>query len=464
MKPWAKPMSWLVALLILAGLGWWVARNTYWDDDTTRTPRSGAAITDDHYVLRQWLAAQRSTLTVVPQLSQLPPTTATLVLGSPLWDMQQQYLPAVRAWVEQGGHLVVMSNALGHEDEDPLLTWLELRQELPWEIRRRAKAAAKREAAQQGKPRSSDEAASAPQADDDEEEDEAEGEDEAPTHAQHSELTRLKAKAKCDWTASEPEGMTRHFPELARFELCTETNGVLRSARPPVWGVQDALGWRVVRLAVGRGQVTVSTDFLTPNADWHLERDRPALMTATLNLRAGDAVWLAETESLPALPRWLWTHAPATCGLLLLAATLALWRAVPRFGPLRRPPPEHRRSLAAQVQGTAAFLLHQRSPVLLQAQLRALQSAWQRHASSLGVSLAARTEPGRPPAWPELAAALAQATGLDARSLLEAGSNPDRPRHVRQLIHDLRLLETARRRLASAPRAPHSTGYTGPSP
>lgn len=468
MKPWLRPLIWMLVLLVLGGGTYWVAQNTYWAEEPTRTARRGAALTDQNYVLRQWLQAQGSSLTVVAQLDPLPPKGTTLVLGSDLWDMQQQRLQAVQQWVAQGGHLVVMANVLvdrtAEDPPDPLLAWLGLKLERPWEIRHRQKVAANHR----------NKAASVPSDGDDEEHEDDEGtgnhNTDTPSVADDRVLRDVinpREKVKCNWSITEPEPgtepgsanlgpdyaahFTSHFPGLRTYALCTETTGVLRITQAPRWGLQDALGWRVLRLPVGQGQVTVSTQYLLPNDASELERDHPALMAATLDLHAGDAVWLAETEAMPVLPLWLWQVAPATCALLLLAAATALWRAVPRFGPLRQPAPDRRRSLTAQVEGTAAFLLHQRSPLLLQVQLRALRETWTRHGTASPAIAVAAT-------WPELARTIAHAAGLEAAALTAAGNPTTKPRTVRQLLHDLRLLETARRRILAAPRAPTSTG------
>jgi hypothetical protein len=120
-----------------------------------------------------------------------------------------------------------------------------------------------------------------------------------------------------------------------------------------------------------------------------------------------------------------------------VALVLALWRGGSRFGPLQMEPPPERRSLAAQIRGSADFLFRHQPGALQAMARRALDEA------------AAHQVPGwRRLKATERPAALARATGLPEARL--AAALADKPARA-EVADALALLESARRALLSQP-------------
>ncbi|MCD2343025.1 DUF4350 domain-containing protein [Ideonella azotifigens] len=433
-----RSLPWLLLLAVLLGAGALLVRYTRWEEKRVPLPPQGEAETDRHYQLRHWLAKQGVTLQTPSELGTLPPVTDTLVLTSPLWDVRQSREQDLKRWVEAGGHLVLFPNT----DEAMLkLNPLGIEETSEWQLQReQRKAEAKARAAASGH-------AAPPEKSDEDEDDEDDEEDTAPaTPASGPALPRVPPPPKCDWTAKDA-GAQPFFAELPIYQLCRSPSTVFKSRDLPAWGVRDELGWRALRLPLGRGELTLSAWY--PNLDNPdlMKHDHAPLLAAMLKLRPGRQVWLMGSASLPTLPSWLWQQAAPVLLLALAALVLSLWRALPRFGPLRRPPPDRRRSLAEQVRGSASFLLQHRAEALHTAQCRALAEAARKLAPSASAS-SALPDP----------VTLALATGLSASALGKAIAPAQR--NTRRLAQDLMLLETARRQLISLA----AKGHTAPAP
>jgi len=96
----------LIAVLIA-----WIVRSIEWVDVDVPYPARGAAARDRFYVAKQLTRRLGASATTVRDLERLPPAGATLVIGSRRWSMFPGREAALRAWVEAGGHLVVMQSA-----------------------------------------------------------------------------------------------------------------------------------------------------------------------------------------------------------------------------------------------------------------------------------------------------------------------------------------------------------------
>ncbi|MES2939771.1 MAG: DUF4350 domain-containing protein [Pseudomonadota bacterium] len=403
--------AWVIralAIALVAAAALWLASVTEWRDVEVDTPARGEAATNSLYAVQSLLRRLGVAVVQRQDLQALPPVGARLVLASPYWDLFPERNQRLRDWVGQGGHLVLP----GHFVDHPLLeTWLPLEEVEPPKPARPA---------------------SAP----------------APVRGAKRDNCRDLAEA---------ETVPPAYPGTRGLRVCGARRLLQYQAKPgaavlwslaPAAGVDaPAPGAEVLRVAFGRGSVTVVGPWRALENRQLLKGEHALLAAAALQANAGATTWFVAEESREALPAWLWHHGWPALLPLALALAFALWRGALRFGPLVPAAPPQRRSLAEQVRGLAQFLLRHGDGALHAAQVRALQEAALRQLRGF----ARMTADGR-------AQALAAATGLDARALARA-LEPHR-RGAAELSADLYLLESARRRIEAAPLQPSSDPST----
>jgi hypothetical protein len=365
----------VLAVLVLLAAGAWVVHHTEWFEDKVPTPASGEALRDRHYAARQVLRRLGVELVTPPNFDRLPPPSATLVITTWQWNLFPEREQALRRWVEAGGQLVV------HRRLKP--DWAPV-----------------------------DEARTPPGA-------------AAPE----------QADACREWR--EPETVAPAFAERRAFRVCGASRGrALRTAAPVLWSLDTADGPQALRVAVGRGSVTVSHSLATAEQRF-LDDDNALLFVASTQAGPGRPVWIIDQEQRSPLLSVIWNAAAPAVLLFAAALALLLWRAGVRFGPRARTAPSARRSVADQIRGTAAFVFQRDAAALHRVQLRALEDAGRRRLRDHHrLDRRARAE------------AIARATALDADALARA-MDPTLTRARRDLVATLALLETAIRRLAT---------------
>ncbi|MCR5884352.1 DUF4350 domain-containing protein [Rhizobacter sp. J219] len=409
----------LIAAMLL-GLVAWLASCTEWAEVEVPTPARGEAARNRHYAAQALLRRLGTTVATPENLAQLPPAGATLLLTSWHWDIFPERAQRLRQWVEDGGQLVIFSDNLNQKQ---LKGWLPVR----W-----------LEPPRRQKPRD-DEAADA-----EENEDSDEDDIEAAEPRQMAVLRRLKMP--CHDTA-EPDSVAPHYAGTARhYKLCgfIYSGWKLQPNGPALWSIDGRDGPLLLRVAKGRGTVTVIQPVGLLDNDRVLQSDNGLAAVAALQARRGSTVWFVTEEARPSLLAWLWQEAAAVVLLAAAALVLALWRGARRFGPLAALAATGRRSMAEQIAGTAQFLRKQGPEALLAAQIRALEAAARSH-----IRLYDTLDRG------QRAAAIAKHTGQDAAALSSAlDKSLARKRH--DLPATLELLETARRLLVQK-KAPHSS-------
>lgn len=405
-----------VMAAVLLGLVAWLASCTEWAEVEVPTPPRGEAARNRHYAAQELLRRLGATVAKPANLSQLPPAGATLLLTSWHWDIFPERAQRLQQWVEAGGHLVIFSDNLNQKQ---LKGWLPVK---PLEPPRRKK---RDEDAQD------DADADAP--DDDDDRDDSEEEPADPI--QKAVLQRLKVP--CHDTA-EPASVVPHYPGSARhYKLCgfVYSGWKMEPAGPALWSIDGRDGPLLLRVAKGRGTVTVIKPMGLLDNERVLQSDNGLATVAALQARPGAVVWFVTEEARPSLLAWLWQEAAAVLLFAAAALVFALWRGARRFGPLAAITAHSRRSMAEQISGTAQFLRKQGPDALLAAQIRALDAAARNH-----IRLYDTLDRG------QRAAAIAKHTGQDAAALTSAlDKSLARKRH--DLPATLELLETARRLL-----------------
>lgn len=215
--------------------------------------------------------------------------------------------------------------------------------------------------------------------------------------------------------------------------------GTLLSERIPEWSLSDGDALEALRVAIGRGELTV----LGPTSmldNWGLPlRDHAAILVQAAALKRGDSLLILGPIRPEPLPLWLWRlDAPA---IVFLASALALLilRALPRFGPAPPARPQGPRSLAEQIRTTARFCLRMRKLGGLRAAIRrALEETAQRQIPGY------RAFPPR-----RRADALAARTGIDPFAI-EAALSLEGSGSVNEQRAAITLLEACRRVLVGA--------------
>jgi hypothetical protein len=421
----------LVALACVVLVGW-IVTHTRWVEVEVKDDLHGLAATDPEYALRRVLEGAGATLEVRTALEPLPPGDATLLLDSGLWDIFPERDAHLRAWVEAGGHLVV----LGRYSRDDILRWVPLTFADP--ARRRDAPAAKPQPA-----------ASAAE-DDDDDEQEVPAEPAKPVRvAPMSGPPALRgAFGRCS-DFRETELTTAPAFEPGRvYRGCGVWEGAIHPIKHvrPTWNLASKDGTLALRVPVGRGDVTGVAPFLVLDNRALLQGDNALIAVAVLQAVPGRAVWIVRDESREPLIGWLWHEARTPFLLALAAILLALWRLAVRFGPREAVPPQARRSMGEQVRGTGEFIAAT-DPRALHA---ATRKAFEDVARTRVEAWSGREDADRIAA---LAASIAPTHTLDAAAL-QASMNVGDGATPTQILTAIAVLEQARRALLRAPASP----------
>ena len=372
-------LSWSLGLIVVSALVYWIGSNTEWADVTVPMPPTGEAAENPFYAAGRFAEALGARSTRDRQFA-VPNRDAVIVLSAWHWDLTETRRSALERWVESGGRLVVAGPLAGGGDEFERWSGVVRRHRPP-----ARPAPGFRESCQEVK--------------------------EEPAASSSASVTR---------------------PHL----LCNlnETSW-LTTNRKPGWQLRNDSGVQVIRVAVGRGWVTVinGTPFQFSQL---LAGDHGWLFVAATQLRPADDVHFLTENDHPSLLTLMWRYGAPAVVLALVAIGFALWRTSARFGPLAEPQSTARRSLAEQIRGTGQFALrHGDGESLHEAAVRALtEAATRRIPGYAGMSSGDR------------AGALADVTSFDRNAINEAVHHAGL-RGAGELRGTLAFLETARREI-----------------
>jgi hypothetical protein len=383
----ARRLLQLLIAAVLAAAAVWIAMHTYWDYIAVDNPPQGEAARNRYYTfehLAQKLAIHTSQ---VPTLRSLPGVDSVLFVDDLRGAMLHNRIDALEQWVAGGGRLLLSRSALISNPK--LQSWSGLGMALP-------------------------------------------GSDDV----ERASLTTPRATGPDAECAPYLERLAGRESGKS-FRACLGPMRVaLSSARTPAWSLSNGYGFQMLRVDIGKGSVAViGCECLMGNKSL-LREDHAHIVFDSIPLRAGDHVHILNAVSAESLLALLWRHAAAAMVFGLAAIGLAIWRNLPRFGPISLPPLPLRRSLAEQIRASARFAWRtRRLASLRRAECRALmQSACQRLASYERMDATQRI------------GALAARTGLDSGALRDAlNENLDGGAESQRAA--IMLLERARRRL-----------------
>mgnify|MGYP001564548055 CR=1 FL=1 len=382
----------LVALLLSLGLLWlWSA--TEWVQTQVKQPLQGEAASDNSYAAEALLKRLGSPVFKQAAVLPMPPPQSRLVLVPHYPSLTPAQDHAIQAWVEAGGHLLMQGQGLMSDDGPD---WLPVREETEELVGF-----------------SGDDA-------------------KEPTQTTATLLDEVKSRCR---SLDETGDRSLAYGQGRSLQICAHKSYALTTTRDRLWSLGGEAGTELLRVAVGRGTVTVIGPRDLFGNHYLLHGDNALAMVAALQLRQGDPVYFITSAEVESLLPWLWHRAWVALLLAALALGLALWRKAQRFGPVLPPPVPGRRSLGEQVRGTAQFLHQHGGQALRLAQCKALERAAKRRLPGYALLDAL----GR-------ARALADATGQDALALHQA-MDVARPLPRKDLARSLALLERALRLL-----------------
>ena len=424
----------LVVLLLLG----WIVMHTRWVEVDVDDDPHGLAATDRYYSLRRLLEGTGVTLEVQSSMESMPPAGATLVLQSGLWNIFPERDARLRAWVEDGGHLVLGRAVRGGDD----LRWIPLSFVTPHPKKGAAKP--------------TDPAASEADADDDGDDDDK---DVPGTRRKPDDGERQQRRMAQLLDPKRPWARCLDYQEPPAARPAWQPGRVYRGCG--YLGQLHTLGHAVpswvlaanttdetlaIRVPIGRGSVTGVAP--APMLDNHglLQHDNALIAAAVLQAAPGHAVWIVEDEKREPLLGWMWHEARTPSLLALAAMALALWRLMVRFGPREAQPARARRSMGEQVRGTGQFIAGTDPRALHAATRQAFdQVARTRVEDWPALDDAARVE--------ALTAFVAHSHAID-RPLLLQSMNIGASATPAQILTATAVLEQARRVLLRTPAAP----------
>ena len=374
---------WCVAVTAVALFAYWLASHTEWVDTKVPMPLRGEARTNPSYAAQRVVEALGAHA-MRDRMLTIPPPDAVIVLSAWNWDLSTRRRESLERWVESGGRLVVDDTLIGDDGE------FERWSRIGWSI-----------------------------------------------HADKEAPPDKSTDDPCRRFDEERDGRRAAPSDAASYWICNVSPlSSLTSTQAAQWSLRDASGVQAMRVAAGRGSVTVLNGDPFRYLDL-FDGDHGALLVAAAQLRRGDEVHFLSEDDQPSLLALAWQQgAPVVCLVMALAA-LVLWRRGVRFGPLAAPQAASRRSLAEQIRGTGQFALRYGGESLHAATVRALDETATRRIPGF-----ARLDTG------DGAAALAALTGIDGPAIAAAAGS-ESPRTTAELRRAIALLETARRRVGT---------------
>src|SRR5271167_1068029 len=105
-------ITYLVIVVLLATLGIWVARNTYWDDTLVPVPPQGEAATNPYYSVQHLATALGIRSSFIVSLHAAPPNKGALLIDGFQGDMTHTRVDELAPWVESGGRLIITDDVV----------------------------------------------------------------------------------------------------------------------------------------------------------------------------------------------------------------------------------------------------------------------------------------------------------------------------------------------------------------
>jgi hypothetical protein len=312
-------ITYLVIVVLLAVLGIWVARNTYWDDTLVPVPPQGEAATNAYYSVQHLATALGIRSSFIVSLNAAPPNKGALLIDGFQGDMTHTHVDELAPWVESGGRLIITDDVVRADPKFQRWSGITL--------------GARFDSPEKSKPN-------------------ARPRDPEEDCASLNVATDGKATGKT---------LTLCIPP-SEFGLV--------SKRKPVWSLANRSGLQVLRVNIGRGSVTVIPRYSLISNKNLIRHEHAEIFVTAPHLVRGDALYIVNVARAEPLIALLWRLAAPALVFFGVAILCIILRQLPRFGPALPPPAMIRRSLAEQIRANAAFAWRTRKLTALRAAVR----------------------------------------------------------------------------------------------
>jgi hypothetical protein len=311
-------ITYLVIFVLVAILGIWVARNTYWDDTLIPVPPQGEAATNPYYSVEHLATALGIRHNFIVSLNAAPPSKGALLIDGFQGDMTHTHVDDLAPWVESGGRLIITEDVVRADPK--FQEWSNIHLGTRFDV-----------------------------------------ED--------------KSKPKAKITAREPDDDCAPLDVASdgnstgkRLTLCIPPSEFgLVSKRKPAWALANQFGLQVFRVNIGHGSVTVIPRYsLIANKNL-LRHDHAEIFIAASHLTQGDVLYIVNVARAETLIALVWRLAAPALVFFGVAILCIILRELPRFGPPMPAPAMVRRSLAEQIRANAAFAWRTRKLMALRA-------------------------------------------------------------------------------------------------
>jgi hypothetical protein len=308
-------ITYFVILVLLAVLGTWVARNTYWDDTLVPVPPQGEAATNVYYSVQHLAAALGIRSSIIVSLNAALPNKGVLLIDGFQGDMTHTHVDELAPWIESGGRLIITDDVVRADPK--FQAWSDIHRYARFDS---------------------------------------------------PEKTRPSTARRDPEDDCAPMQVATDGKPTGTLTLCLPVTGFgLASKREPAWSLANGSGLQVLRVNIGRGSVTViPRNSLISNRNL-LRHDHAEIFITASHLLRGDALYIVNVARAETLIALVWRLAAPALVFFGVAVLFLVLRRLPRFGPPLPPPAMVRRSLAEQIRANAAFAWRTRKLTALRA-------------------------------------------------------------------------------------------------
>ena len=316
----------VVVVLLLGGLGYWLASISHWEEvDIPGNPK-GEAVSNPFYSLQHLSESLGARTQVRHEIVSLPPPGSVIVLDFWNWDMIPERRQRLEQWVSDGGRLVANMAQL---NEEGFRKWSGIK-----------------EGAESNEPK----------------------------------LEHRSAPLGADPSGTNERLLTSVTEPGTQFDTFGFVPTGVSTTRKSTWRLRDEDGSTLaLRIPIGHGSVTLLSALIPSNRSV-LCGDYGLLFAAATQVHRGDTITFLTEGKGGSLLGLIWQFGAPVVALAGVWIALWLWRSGVRFGPLVAPTESARRSLAEQIRGTGQFTLRfGGGAALYAATVRALNEVASRH-------------------------------------------------------------------------------------